>query len=712
MATLVIRHPDGTEHEEPLKGELVIGRAPDCGLVLAEGGVSRKHARLSVQGRAVMVEDLGSSNGTFIDGVPVSGPTRWPPSGTLTIGDWKLSLRGGAQPVRPSSLARPPPAEALAVRPRSRVPPGSVPAGDGMRWVLKGTVGVWVGQSYPLSGRMLVGRVPPATILVDDSSVSRRHAELEVRGAQVLVRDVQSANGTRVNGEPVATERVLKEGDWLEFGVVEFTLELRTPTGTLALPTESGLSPKRAVGLTRRGVDARRNAGRRMVFVVGAVVVSVLLLVAGLLKVLKVDAGSSKQPVDPMQDLRARTEHILSECRTFADVDRAQGPDWTRAEKACNQVLKLDPINSSAVELLKRIEQEQKAQKHFQSAERQLQLFNPELSLEEFAKIPEQSHYYVVAKPNVLEAIDAVKKKAGEDCKRYLRDNLVQVAYPRCELYVRYACQDMRPEELRPPMGERLNLSRGRLRAHEWRPADPLYLSFLRLREKVEPAAAPWSCPTLAIGRKGPRAEPPENFVRRAVEVRYPERTLALAVLNYWSGRAEEAIAVLQRFRNDNRKAALHAKSDELQKTISIALSLFQKGEGEVHKNNLELAADSFDEVLKQDELLLADEAQKRPSFFRRNIQEDMAHATYQLGKNWADREDMAHACRLYQLGFRYSRENSDLITALTRCSEIASERLKVAQGCDELDAALRFATNGDGVKERAQERKSQLRCP
>ena len=44
---LVIRHPDGTEDEHELVGEeLVIGRAETNDLVLVEGGVSRKHARI------------------------------------------------------------------------------------------------------------------------------------------------------------------------------------------------------------------------------------------------------------------------------------------------------------------------------------------------------------------------------------------------------------------------------------------------------------------------------------------------------------------------------------------------------------------------------------------------------------------------------------------------------------------------------------------
>ncbi|HET8819476.1 MAG TPA: FHA domain-containing protein [Xanthomonadaceae bacterium] len=52
----------------PLVGPVVVGRAPDCGLSLAAGGLSRQHARLVPSEEGVLVEDLGSTNGSFING--------------------------------------------------------------------------------------------------------------------------------------------------------------------------------------------------------------------------------------------------------------------------------------------------------------------------------------------------------------------------------------------------------------------------------------------------------------------------------------------------------------------------------------------------------------------------------------------------------------------------------------------------------------------
>ena len=47
---------------------VVIGRTAECDVILYEAGVSRKHARINVDGTGIWIEDLGSSNGTKVNG--------------------------------------------------------------------------------------------------------------------------------------------------------------------------------------------------------------------------------------------------------------------------------------------------------------------------------------------------------------------------------------------------------------------------------------------------------------------------------------------------------------------------------------------------------------------------------------------------------------------------------------------------------------------
>ncbi|MFG5409807.1 GGDEF domain-containing protein [Piscinibacter sakaiensis] len=69
-------------------------------------------------------------------------------------------------------------------------------------------------------GRHLIGRCAEARIVFDQPGISRRHAELEVRPGEVLLRDLGSANRTRVNGEFVEAPRALRQGDLVQLANV------------------------------------------------------------------------------------------------------------------------------------------------------------------------------------------------------------------------------------------------------------------------------------------------------------------------------------------------------------------------------------------------------------------------------------------------------------------------------------------------------------
>ena len=65
----------------------------------------------------------------------------------------------------------------------------------------------------PASGEVVVGRAPEVALQLTDLSASRQHARLLVRSGEVLIADLGSRNGTRVNGELIDGSRVLGSGD-------------------------------------------------------------------------------------------------------------------------------------------------------------------------------------------------------------------------------------------------------------------------------------------------------------------------------------------------------------------------------------------------------------------------------------------------------------------------------------------------------------------
>jgi serine/threonine protein kinase/Flp pilus assembly protein TadD len=74
-------------------GEYIIGRDATCHIVVDADQVSRHHARLTFHSFELLVEDLGSANGVFIDGVQVQIPTRVRPGQELQIGIARIHLR-------------------------------------------------------------------------------------------------------------------------------------------------------------------------------------------------------------------------------------------------------------------------------------------------------------------------------------------------------------------------------------------------------------------------------------------------------------------------------------------------------------------------------------------------------------------------------------------------------------------------------------------
>ncbi len=87
--------------------------------------------------------------------------------------------------------------------------------------------------------RTVVGRDPEADIQIDDEAVSWNHLEIENRGGVLMAADLDSRNGTSLNGEPLDRPRRLRDGDTLIVG--GHRLEVSDPVpgragGTVAAP--------------------------------------------------------------------------------------------------------------------------------------------------------------------------------------------------------------------------------------------------------------------------------------------------------------------------------------------------------------------------------------------------------------------------------------------------------------------------------------------
>ena len=416
-------------------------------------------------------------------------------------------------------------------------------------------------------------------------------------------------------------------------------------------------------------------------------------------------------PSEPASESSIELRQHLSRCRSFSAVELGVEPDWERAASACEKALDRDPIHFEANSLFKRIKLEQQAFEHYASAQKALARLKPEEALDLFAKIPAASFYHRKASPLVAEAREGVKKHAREDCGKYFRARLWSAALSRCEKYMAVACQDMSREQLVAPPGHKLSLS-GPIRRREWRPRDETYLTFLRVRARMRPREATWVCPESATLSHTDMGLDAREEVRNEFQRRFPNESMVDALLSYWEGNASDAIVFLQKVREDPGRSELHAAADDLRKQISLVDHLFKAGESALQAEDPERAKEPFEEVLQYDRSVMGDLCDRRPSFFGRNIRQDMASHSYQRGRYWADRADARRACRIWKLGAQFYRGNLQLLQALRYCTEKGRELLHSARRCSDLAEVLELSVAGDGLSEEVQEKRAALECP
>src|SRR5580704_4330180 len=254
-----------------------IGRDPESDIVIDEARVSWRHAVLRLEGATWLLEDVGSTNGTFLGservqrvqitkdcvlrlGHPDDGQRLWcsiaaPPRDATAVASPIRDEEPPTNFIAPLPSAAPPPRPAAQPSPQAAAqpfqayqppaPPQPPPARP-----YQPPAQPAAAQAYPEAGarpyppaqpggssifrqpsaimrlpqRVLrIGRATDNEIVVSDLSVSRYHAELrrDSRGGYEIV-DLSSHNGTYVNGQRIATSAPVTEADIISVGPATF----------------------------------------------------------------------------------------------------------------------------------------------------------------------------------------------------------------------------------------------------------------------------------------------------------------------------------------------------------------------------------------------------------------------------------------------------------------------------------------------------------
>lgn len=215
---LFLTLPGGQQQEFALgKPSVTLGRAMTNDIVLPDARVSRGHARLDCGPDGCTLVDLGSGNGTRVNGERVA-TARLVPGDTVSLGDSQLRFESSGASFEPEMTMINTPSELEATLAQMTL---SVSLNDTSqpRLVVKTPDKTW---ELPLTQEALtIGRQAGNDLVLDFDRVSRNHARLERRGNRFMLRDLGSTNGVWVNGARMESH-TLQNGDGFQVGRVQF----------------------------------------------------------------------------------------------------------------------------------------------------------------------------------------------------------------------------------------------------------------------------------------------------------------------------------------------------------------------------------------------------------------------------------------------------------------------------------------------------------
>jgi pSer/pThr/pTyr-binding forkhead associated (FHA) protein len=206
---------------------VIIGRGSDCDLIIDDPHLSRRHVSIRVAQDSLQVEDLGSANGTYLNGDRITQGEAHP-GDEIRLDQLIFRVIGPQGGDLDATQLRDPDATALHAAGTALLHPGGQ---DSERTRVLRTTKAWLvtsgGERLELAtGLTRIGRAPDNDLLLDDPSVSSHHAELVEQHGQWILTDLQSTNGTCLEGRSVEQAQ-LTDGARVRFGQLDmqFVLE-------------------------------------------------------------------------------------------------------------------------------------------------------------------------------------------------------------------------------------------------------------------------------------------------------------------------------------------------------------------------------------------------------------------------------------------------------------------------------------------------------
>ncbi len=189
----------------PDESDVTIGRQEGNFIRLRERNVSRKHARIFSTSEGLFIEPVAARYGLKLNSAKIEGKTPLALGDEIRIGDYRLYIQDENQPDPRQTQTD----EVVDIEPNLQP-----------RFVVISSN--FAGVEYHVQrSKIVIGRDPASDIHINHQSVSSHHAEVRrnARG-DYEIRDLNSSNGTKINGVPITEAFRLSSGDCITLGHV------------------------------------------------------------------------------------------------------------------------------------------------------------------------------------------------------------------------------------------------------------------------------------------------------------------------------------------------------------------------------------------------------------------------------------------------------------------------------------------------------------
>lgn len=223
--------------------KITIGRSATNALVIDDPLASDVHMEVLVDNEHLTLRNLIPTQPIIVNGQTVTGACELKPDDHITLGQVELIV---IDPKREAKVV----AEESANVTQLRAPKTT-------GWSLKANHTALANRVFPLKEINVIGRASECDISLAAAHLSRRHAQLQIIDGMLFVKDLDSANGTFLNGKRVAEARV-KRGDELRFDALTFGV--MGPSDDMAKTTVRKVPAKVEVVETRPKASLREKA--------------------------------------------------------------------------------------------------------------------------------------------------------------------------------------------------------------------------------------------------------------------------------------------------------------------------------------------------------------------------------------------------------------------------------------------------------------------